>query len=375
MRIAIITDEAEGQAVGMGTYTLNLVENILKQDKENEYWLVHRKKEGHKIYSMANEVIVPYNPGFPFSTIRNFVTLPRELRKYDFDIVHHPTNIGPFVTKAIWPTKKGKCVETVHDLIPLLFEGTHEGPVRFAFKHLLPRIANNADKIITVSEASKKDIVQKLRINEEKIRVIYEAASEIYFPKKDASRIRKKYGINGDYMLFVGALEPKKNITSIIKAFSQLKKKGMKHKLVLAGKKGWYYNDIMDEIKKQNIDKEVIFPGYIPLEDMPYIYSASTLFCFPSLYEGFGLPILEAMSCGVPVIGSNRGSIPEIAGNAGVIVDPLDWKKMAIKMEEIATDQKLRQSLKRKGIEQAKKFSWKKAAKETISLYSEVSNA
>ncbi len=372
MRIAIITDEAEGQAVGMGTYTLNLVENILKQDKENEYWLVHRKKEENQIYSLANEIIIPYNPRFPFSTIRNFHTLPKKLREYDFDIVHHTTNIGPFISKSIWPTKKGKCVETVHDIIPLLFDDTHEGIVKFAFKHLLPRITKNVDKIITVSEASKKDIIQRLRVKEEKIKVIYEAASEIYKPEKN--RNLEKYGINEDYILFVGSLEPKKNITTIIRAFSRFKKTGAKHKLVLAGKKGWYYNNIMSEIKKQNIVQDVIFPGYVPLEDMPAIYSCATLLCLPSLYEGFGLPILEAMSCGTPFIGSNRGSIPEIAGNAGIIVEPLDWQKISEKMEEIANNKKLRQKLKAKGIEQSKKFSWKKTAKETINLYNEASN-
>ncbi|MBI2133047.1 glycosyltransferase family 4 protein [Candidatus Woesearchaeota archaeon] len=368
MKIAIITDETEGNAVGMGTYILNLTENILKTDRENEYFLIHRKKEEHRIYSMANEIIIPYNPKFPFSTIRNFITLPKELRKHNFDIIHHPTNIGPFAFKSVWPTKKGKCIQTIHDLIPLLFKNTHEKAVRMAFEHILPRVARNCDKIITVSQASKRDIISRLKVSANKISVIYEAASDIYKPQKRSNPLLK-YGANGEYILFVGALEPKKNLTTLIKAYSMLRNKD--HKLVLCGKKGWYYKDILGEIMKHGIERDVIFTGYVPLEEMPAMYSNASVFCFPSLYEGFGLPVLEAMKCGVPVIASNTGSIPEIAGNAAIFTDPNDPKELSEKIDETITSKKLKETLKRKGIEQASKFSWKKTAKETIKAYQE----
>lgn len=369
MRIAIITDETEGQPLGGGTYILNLVENLLNTDRKNEYTLVHRKKESREIYSRANELIIPYNARFPLSTARNFITLPMQLRKHNFDIVHHPVNIGPFAFKAIWPTKTGRCIQTVYDIIPLMFKDTHEKAVRLAFRHLFPRVARNVDHIITISEATKQDIIRKIGTAPEKITPIHLAANKIYKPQKNPGWVKKKYGINHDYILFVSALEPKKNIPTLIKAYSELRKKGHRHKLVLAGKKGWSHAEITEQIKKNRLQEDVILPGYIPLEDMPSLYSAASAFCLPSLYEGFGIPALESMSCGTPVITSNRGSLPEIVGKAGITTNPMDYKTMAERISEVLTDKKLAADMKAKGLEQAARFSWEKTAMQTIKTY------
>ena len=364
MKIGIITDETENP-VGMGTYILNTVENILKTDKKNKYYLIHRKKEEHKIYSMADEIIIPYFPILPFSTYRNFIKMPKVLKKYNLDIIHHTTNLGPFIFKGLMPGKKN--IQTIHDIIPLLFRNTHEKAVKLAFKYFLPSIVKNADKIIAVSESTKRDLINTLGVPRDKIKVIYEGASNIYRPVK-GNVIKERFGTE-NYILYVGALEPKKNLITLIRAFSEAKKKGVKEDLVLVGKDGWKYKEVYDEIERLDLTADVLITGYVELKDLPYIYSSAKVFVMPSLYEGFGLPVLEAMSCGTPVITSDRGSFPEIVGNAGITIDALDSEKFADAISNVLDDKELSKKMRRKGLEQAKKFTWKRTAEETIKVY------
>ena len=250
MRIGIITDETDTELVGFGTYTLNIVKNILNLDKENEYFLVHRKKENHKIYSQANEIIIPSGP-FPLSTVRNFVTLPLKLKKYDLDIVHHTSSVGPLAFKQIWPTKKGKTIQTLHDITPIFYPESFETTVRIAFKYLIPRIVKNVDKILAVSEHSKNDISKHFKIPSEKIEVAYDAINPIFklLNKNKCKESLKRYGIKDNFILCVSTLEAKKNIPTALKAYALLKKKRIKHKFVLVGRKGYGHEKIFETIK------------------------------------------------------------------------------------------------------------------------------
>ncbi len=373
MKIGIITDDTDTQLVGFGTYTLSLVKAILALDKKNEYYLIHRRKEEQEIYKMgAKEIIVPYNPKFPFSTIRNFITLPQAIRKYDLDIVHHPSTIGPFALKQLWPTKKGKTIATIHEIMPLLYPESFEKPVRLAFKYLLPRIAKNVDRIFTSSEHSKKDIAKRFNVPLGRIDVIYPAPNPAFRKldrKKCKQKLAQKYDIREDFLLFVSTLERKKNISTLLKAFKLLKDKGYKHKLVLVGKKGYGYEGIEDTIKQLQLEKDVVMPGYAPVEDLPLFYNAAEAFIFPSKYEGFGMTVVDAMKCGCPVVASNGGGIPEAAGTAGITVDVFDTKGYADAVEKILNNKKLADSMRRKALLQAKKFSWEKSAKKVIEAY------
>lgn len=366
MRIAIITDETDTQLVGFGNYTLNLVEHILKTDKGNEYYLIHRRKEKHSIYSMANEIIIP--AGKKLSFIRNFLGLPLKLKEYNFDLVHHLSSIGPFVFKSLMPGKKN--VQSVLDIIPSLYPEVFEWQVRTTFRFLLPRIVKNADHILTISETSKQDIMRRFGVAEDKVSVTYPACSaDIFRPKKDF-KLLEKYGLQDGYLLFAGALEAKKNILTLLRAFSKLKEKGHKHKLALVGKQGYGYNKILSEIKKLGIQNDIVETGYVPIGELPALYSTAKTLVLPSIYEGFGIPVVEANLCGCPVIISGGGSLPEVAGPSALIVkNPFDIQGFADAMEAVITNASLRQRMRKKGFENAKRFSWEKAAKQTINVY------
>lgn len=372
MRIAIITDETCRELAGFGTYTYNIVKNILEQDKENDYFLVHSRKEEHDIYSMAEEIIIPQGT-FPLSALRNFVRMPLKLRKHDFDIVHHTSSVGPFAFRQFWPTKKGKAVETVHDIIPLLYPEYFEWPVRAAFSHLLPRIARNADKLLAVSEHTKNDIIKQFKIPASKIEVAYDGVNPIFksLDKKKCMAQLEKYGIKEGFLLFVSTLEAKKNIPTALEAYAMLRKEGLLQKFVLVGKKGHGYGKVAEAVKRLQLESDVVMPGYVPLKELPLFYNAADVFVLPSLYEGFGIPAAEAMSCGCPVVASNAGALPEITGGAGKTVDVFDARGYASAIEGVLESKKTAAEMRRKGLKNAKRFSWKESAKKVIKIYQE----
>jgi len=261
-------------------------------------------------------------------------------------------------------------IVTCHDIIPLIF---YNNIKKLKFRYSISGI-KNADKIIADSYNTKQDIISYFKIPDEKIKVIYLAADKIFQPldKVIISKIKQKYNFDFPLILYVGTLEPRKNIPTLIKAFCKLKKEGLPHILLVTGKKDGKYKKIFEMVKRLNLQKDTIFTGYVPEEDLPAIYNAADLFVYPSLYEGFGLPPLEAMACGTPVITSNTSSFPEVVGDAGIMVKPHDVDELAKVMYEVLTNDGLREDMIKKGLKQAKKFSWKKCAKETLEVYQEV---
>ena len=185
---------------------------------------------------------------------------------------------------------------------------------------------------------------------------------------------KKKHDITFPFILYLGTLEPRKNLKSLILAYNEIKKKFPEYKLIIGGAKGWGYKNIFQIIDNLGIDKDIIFTGYIPEKDLPSLYNSAELFVYPSFYEGFGLPPLEAMACGTPVITSNTSSLPEVVGNAGIMVDPNNVNQLADAMYKVLTDDNLRRDMIKKGLKRAKMFSWKKTAKETLKVYEEVYN-
>lgn len=367
MKIGLVIDSMDGNRAGIGRYCFNLVKNIKKLDKENDYVLIHREKSDDEIYKGNGELSISY-PNIPLKkTVGNYFQLPLKLRDYPLDVVHDLTQVSPFTLYS-----QSKKILTIHDLSPILFPENYGIIHGFLQKHILPRTLKNVDTIITVSYNTKVDVLKYLKFRGDKIREIPLGVDEKFKPQKNTIDFMEKYNINSPFILYVGTLEPRKNIPTLIKAFYKLKRKDIEHKLIISGGKGWKYKEIYETIEKLNLQKEVIFTGYVPEEDLPRLYNSADLFVYPSLYEGFGLPPLEAMACGCPVVASKTSSLPEVVGNAGILVNPHDVDDISNKMYETLTNEGLREELSRMGSERAKLFSWEKVAKETLKVYEEV---
>ncbi len=272
---------------------------------------------------------------------------------------------------------KGKVILTVYDLVVELFPETMEEKNRELLRKEMRRSIKRADHIITISNSAKSELVNVLGISEEKIDIISPGVDyDIFNTRVNAetkSRVKHKYSLPDEYILYLGTLEPRKNISTLIKAFIKLKKeKKITEKLVIAGKKGWNYENIYKIIYKNNFENEIIFTGYVDENEKPAIYQMSKLFVFPSLYEGFGIPVLESMASGVPVIVSNTSSLPEVVEDAGILVDPQKVEDIEISIYKVLTNEKLRTELIEKGLEQSKKFTWETSASKLYKIYDKV---
>lgn len=354
MKIAIDIQTTLGQKTGFGNYTQNLVGTLQKVDKTNQYILIRPGSEK--------------DLSTPLRFWWDQVKVPRAAKKVRADILHQPCFSAP-----LW--YQGKVIVTCHDLIALLFGKDIPFVSRLFFGQWMPYSYKGADRIIAVSESTKKDLIKLLKIPEEKIKVIPEAAGEHFKPvkeKKLIEKVRRKYGLGKNYILHVGTLNPRKNLEFLIDVFAEIVKKNPNLNLVITGKKGWYYEGMFRLVRHFTLEGRVKFTGYVDDSDAPTLYSGALLFAFPSLYEGFGLPPLEAMSCGVPVISSNTSSMPEIIGEAGILINPKDKKGWVRAILNVLGNPGLQKEMIKKGLIQAEKFSWEDIARKTISVYERV---
>lgn len=372
MKIGLITNFIDEKGGGIGTYSYELIKNLNIIDLYNEYYLIHHTPMHLNIYSTNYEILIKIHSIFYKKTIWRMIDLPLKLKFIkELDLVHDPYEIGPLSFEM--PFKK---VITIHDLTPILFPDTFNSMIVLLHKRLLPRTLKNANRIITVSNSTKNDLISLFKIPKEKIRVIFNGVDEKFKPlsNKEIKKVKQKYSLNFPFILYVGTLEPRKNIPSLIKAFYKFKKTNPLYKLVIAGKKGWKYNEIFETIDKLNLQNDIVFTGYILDNDLPALYNAADLFVYVSIYEGFGLPPLEAMACGTPVITSNTSSLPEIVDDAGIMVDPYDIDGLSNAIFKVLTDEGLKTKMIKKGFEKAKMFSWEKCARETLEVYEEAYN-
>ena len=276
--------------------------------------------------------------------------------------------ITQFFNFIIPPGVKGKKSVYIYDMVYEACAETMERENYEYMKHNMEESSKRANFIITISEFSKREIVKYLQIDEKKIYVVPCGVDlETYNSRKNLQKIeqvKEKFGIQGDYFLYLGTLEPRKNIPAIIEAYRILKAQSETHilKLVIAGKKGWDYEAIFELVEKYDLTEDVIFTGYISEEEKCELLKGAMCFLFPSLYEGFGLPPLEAMACGTPVIVSDRASLPEVVGEAGILVDAEDYDELAVKMKLVSESPEYREELSRKGVDRAQNFTWKRAS-------------
>jgi len=268
---------------------------------------------------------------------------------------------------------RARNIATVHDITTIIFPEFHSNATIKLTNSAIFCIRDNADRIIAVSNTTKDDLVRTVGVEPERIDVVYEGCSKRYRVIENPQfikRVTKKYGIGTDpYILCVATLEPRKNLLRLLKAFEVIGKKMEKINLVIAGDRRWGSEKILSKITESNFANRIILTGYVNPNDLPVIYNATELFVYPSLYEGFGLPPLEAMACGTPVVTSNLSSLPEVVGDAAVLVDPYNVESIARGILKVLKDKELRENLIRKGFERVKIFSWEKTARETLSVY------
>ncbi len=265
-------------------------------------------------------------------------------------------------------------VITIHDIISLLFPENIPFASRMFYSKWMPFSYRKATQIITISDSTKADIQSILKIPEEKITVIPLAVDERFKSpvlKDDVARVKEKLHLPDRYILHVGTLEPRKNLEFLIEAFAKTLEddKNRDLNLVITGKKGWYFEGLFSKVKKLKLGRKVIFTGYIDEEDKPALCKGARLFAFPSLYEGFGLPPLEAMASGVPVISSNTSSMPEVVGEAGILISPKNKDAWVEAITRVNSDSKLREQMIDKNKIQVARFSWANTAKKTIEVY------
>src|SRR3989344_3696786 len=355
---------------GLGRYTQKLIENLEEIDTENKYYIFLRK-ENFNEYQPQNKNFRKVLADYQWYGFSEQINMPRLLKKYNLDLVHFPHfNVPLFYRK--------KFIVTIHDLILLHFptvRGTTLNPLFYwlkfmAYKIVIGSAIKRANGVIAVSNFTKKDILKHYKIPEEKIAVTYEACSRLSanYPPKKGDRILEKYGIMKPYILYIGNAYPHKNLEKLVLAFVRIAEKNPQLHLTLVGKEDYFYK-ILKNFVWNNKLKNIIFSGHISDEDLNEIYRNSEMYIFPSLYEGFGLPPLEAMASGIPVAASNHECIREVLGNAAYYFDGLEIEELESAMAKITTDENLRKDLIAKGYGQVKKYDWKKTAEQTLEIY------
>lgn len=360
---------------GVAEYTINLL-RAMAELRDMEYILfcnsLRRSPNGLPDLGQAKVQLHSIRlPAKLLSALWGTASLPPiEWLMGQFDLFHSPNYRVPFV-------KNRKLVVTVHDLVVVRFPQFHFAARNFEISMSF-RSLHRADCVISVSENTKRDLIEFLGFPEEKIEVIHNGYNPMFHPDISEDIITPvlgKHGLRRPFILNLGTLEPRKNQSRLIEAFNLLcRDEAKEHSLVIVGQKGWLYDDIFAQVEKLRLEDRVIFTGHVPDEDLPPLVKAAEMLVFPSLYEGFGLPPLEAMACGTPVVTSRVSSMPEIVGDAAILVDPHDLTSIAAGMKLVLEDRDMKESLVSKGLERAKLFNWQTAASQTLEVYNKVLN-
>jgi glycosyltransferase involved in cell wall biosynthesis len=363
---------------GIGRYAIHLIEALLThsalQRADLELVIFTAPQTDRHCLPGASVSLCERFRRIKSTLLRSAALLPAGVRCEHLDVFHGLDQSG-----IPWFFKAGKSVVTIHDVIPLVLPWAFPLRHRMVLATAFARIRRQADVVIVPSTATAADVVRYLHVERERIIVIpmgCEARFQPIMNPTPVSTLRRRYGLPERYILFVGTLEPRKNIKRLLQAFSMLLAETPQDdlKLVVAGGKGWGLDDFREAMAALGLGDHVLFTGFVDDDDLPALYRGAQLFVYPSLYEGFGLPVLEAMACGVPVITSDRSSLPEVAGDAALLVDPTQPEALAAAMASIINDGELRQSLRAKGLIRAREFTWDSVAQKTLAVYRAVSD-
>ncbi|MCS7257873.1 MAG: glycosyltransferase family 4 protein [candidate division WOR-3 bacterium] len=366
MKIGIDGTAVKSRHHGIGNYFFSMVSALLNLDHKNKYliWI----RSGIKLPWSNSNILHKYVPS---SALRIFwfnTFLPMEIYKYQLDIFWGTANALPLI-------KTTKFIVTIHDLSSFVIKETYPLLRRIYYQKIIENAVKKADIIITDSNFSRSSIINYFSLSSEKVKTIYLGVSPIFFtkpPPEHIYQVRKYYNLPNDYILTLSVLEPKKNIERLIQAYALLKSKYCNFPaLVIAGSKkyGWLNRELFTLVYKSNLQNDVFFIDEVNYSDLPVIYHCAMLFVFPSLYEGFGLPVLEAMACGIPVITSNTSALSEISNNCAVLIDPYNVYSIAQAIETVIFDTEKRKVLGAKGQKNAERFSWDTAAKNLLEIF------
>ena len=373
MRVAIDYTAAINQTAGIGRFVRRLVAALSELDRENQYVLLHAAPND------GAAAAFPDAPNFARRQVRFSqrsldiawhrlkLPLPVDLLTGPIDLFHSPDFVLP-------PVRKATAVLTVHDLAFLLYPECADAGLRQYLEQAVPRSARRADFILADSENTRNDVVCLLGIDPSRVEVVPGGVEPAFRPVEDATQLaalRERIGVGeAPFILSVGVIEPRKNHRLLFEAYRLLReRRKLPHKLVVVGRRGWLWEEIIDVAEQSPYRDDIHFLGFGADEDLPALYSAASVFAFPSLYEGFGLPPLEAMACGTPVVVSKSSSLPEVVGEAGLQVDPHDADSLAAALELLILDEPLRADLRARGIARAAEFTWETSARQLLDIY------
>ncbi|NIN63504.1 MAG: glycosyltransferase [Anaerolineae bacterium] len=363
MRIGIDARLVYYSRAGIGQYITGLVKGLSECDEDHEFVLLQSRKDKTVLADQPNffrkSLWTPSHHRF------EQVVLPFEISPLRLDILHSPDFIPPF-------RRDYKSVITVHDLAFILYPHfLTEESARYYGQ--IDRAVRHADHIVADSQSTKRDIINFLGVPESKITVIYAAADGEYRPVTDGrslKTVQEKYSLDGPFLLFVSTIEPRKNLPTLLRAFRRLLDNyKLDVKLTVVGQRGWFCGEVFAVTESLDLSEDIAFLGHVPMEDLVLLYNAAQALVHPSYYEGFGLPPLEAMACGTPSIVANVSSLPEVVGDASLLIPPDDVEGWTVAMWRVLTDDSLHSELSAKGLTRAQLFSWKKAAQATLDLY------
>ena len=367
MRIAI--DARKLHDFGIGTYIRNVLRGLARLDQQNEYIVLCRPEDVEVAGGLGPNFRAVPESARPYSIGEQF-RIPLSLVRERAHLLHEPHYVLP-------PATRCRAVVTIHDCIHLMFPQYLPGAMAYYYARAsMWSAVRKADRILTVSETSKRDILKFFDIPPEKVAVIYNAIDERFLAEPDEGqmdRIRQRYQLDHPFLLYVGNIKPHKNLGRLIEAFARVKSSGLDDlRLVIVGDQVSRYPPLRQAVHRHRLDKEVRFLGFQPYDTLAVFYRLSRAFVFPSLYEGFGLPPLEAMACGTPVVTSNVSSLPEVAGGAAILVDPYDPASIADGISRAVSDTTLRQELVAKGLARARDFSWTQSVAAIHQIYMDV---
>lgn len=365
MRIAFDGTTLTPRRTGVGYYTEHLLHHLAQENPDDDLVVVSNRPIETTRALPARVRVVSSNTRAP-RLVWMQTTAPRLLRRLRADIVHFTNGIMPLACPI-------PAIVTIHDMSLTLYPAYHPSRRVLLNRPFVDLAARRAAAIITVSESARRDIVGLYRVDPGRVHVVHEAAAPSFRPVRDQNeigRIRRRYGLADRFILYVGTIEPRKNLPLLLQAFAACRRRGdLTHQLVCVGPYGWMSRNLAERIEDLGDDHALVFPGYVPFEDLPALYSMAEMFVFPSMYEGFGLPVIEAMACGTPVITGRVPALVEIGGGAVEQIDRLDAGSLGAAIVRLAQDQTRREQLSTSGLTRSRSFSWARAARETLDVY------
>lgn len=372
MRVGYLTYGLDRAPTGIGRYTVELARAIAAcPNAPDMVLLTTERHDPHGLWAEFERYPLPGCRLLPSLITIGNLALSAAIRRYNLDLVHDPNGIAPF-----WgPRYRARRIVTIHDAFAYVYPETHNRLDTWRYRWMLPSTAARADAVLTDSRHSRRDLVQHVGVAARKLHVAGCGLDRRFQPIVDKTvqqAVIDRYNIPTPYLLYVGGITARKNIARLFEAYARVRERHPQITLVIGGKRQWQTRAIDAAFERLQLADQVHFTGYVADADLPTLYSAATAFVFPSLYEGFGLPPLEAMACGTPVITANVSSLPEVVGDAALLVDPYDVQSLADAIERVIQDDALRRMLRQRGLERAAQFSWAQVARKTVQVYEQV---